>query len=267
MQAQPQCSLSRRYHIIGGRKTVRSVTRECLICRPHTLKPKPQILGQLPFEPITPGPVFNTAGVDYAGPFLIKYGHTRKPTIVKSCVCVFVSLTVKAVHVELVSGLTSGAFIACLKRFIARRGLPSLILIWSDNGTNFVGAARELKKLYNFLSTQALQDSVIDYLSTQNIKWKFNPQHAPYFGGIWEAAVKSMKTHLRRILGDVKFTFEEFSSLLSHIKSCLNSRPLVPLNNDIDGIEAPTPGHFLIGRPLNAIPDVSPLVKMSILKR
>ncbi len=82
-------SLSWRYHIVGGHKTIRSVTRECLICRQHTVKPKPQILGQLLFERITPGPVFDTVGVHYAGPFLIKYGHTRKPTIVKSYVCVF----------------------------------------------------------------------------------------------------------------------------------------------------------------------------------
>ncbi len=149
-----------------------------------------------------------------------------------------------------------------MKRFIARRGLP--LLIWSDNGTNFVGAARELKELYNLLSTRVFQDSVTDYLSTQNIKWKFNPQHAPHVGGIWEAAVKSMKTHMRRILGDLKLTYEEFSTLLYQIESCLNSRPLVPLNNDEDGIEAL---HFLIGRPLKAIPDVSPPVPMSILKR
>ena len=72
------------------------------------------MLGQLPIERLTPGPVFNKVGVDYAGPLLIKYGHVRKPTIVKSYICVSVSLTVKAVHLELVSDLTADAFIACL---------------------------------------------------------------------------------------------------------------------------------------------------------
>jgi len=61
-------------------------------------------------------------------PFFIKYGHVRKPTIVKSYICIFVSLTVKAVHFELVSDLTTDAFIACLRRFISRRGIPSLIM-------------------------------------------------------------------------------------------------------------------------------------------
>ena len=108
-------SLSRRFHIIGGRKIVRSVTRKCITCHKYTAKPKPQMLGQLPVERITPGSVFDKVGVDYAGPVLIKYGHVRKPTIVKFYICVFVSLSVKAVHLELVTDLTSEAFIVCLK--------------------------------------------------------------------------------------------------------------------------------------------------------
>ena len=96
------------------------------------------MMGQLPIERVTPGSVFKKVGVDYAGPLKIKYGMVRKPVIVKAYVCVFVSLSVKAVHLEAVSDLTSEAFLATLRRFIAHRGYPSLI--WSDNGTNFVGA-------------------------------------------------------------------------------------------------------------------------------
>jgi len=120
-------------------------------------------------------------------------------TIVKSYICVFVSLTVKAVHLELVSDLTTDAFIACLRRFISRRGIPSLI--WSDHGTNFIGAARELKDLYKFLHSDQTQASVSDFLSTHNVKWKFIPQQSPHFGGLWAAAVKSMKKHLKHIVG------------------------------------------------------------------
>ena len=132
-------SLCRRYHIIGCRKIIRSITRGCITCRRTSARPQPQMLGQFPIERITPGPVFDQTGVDYAGPVYIKYGYVRKPTVVKAYVCVFVSLSVKAIHLELVSDLTSEAFIATLRRFISRRGKPSLI--WSDNGTNFVGAS------------------------------------------------------------------------------------------------------------------------------
>ena len=109
-------------------------------------------MGQLSIERVTPGSVFDKVGVDYAGPVLIKRGHVRRPTLVKAYVCVFVSLTVKAVHLELVSNLTSEAFVACLRTFIARCGRPSLI--WSDHGINFVGAAHEIKELLQFLREQ-----------------------------------------------------------------------------------------------------------------
>jgi len=149
-------SLSRPFHIINARKLVRSITRQCVICRRQTIKPQLQMFRQLPFEKITPGlvkitldSVFERVGLDYAGPFLDKYGYVWKPTIVKSYLYIFVSLTVKAIHLELVSDLTSGAFTATLLRFVARGGYPSLL--WSDHGTPFVGANCELIKLNMFL--------------------------------------------------------------------------------------------------------------------
>ena len=142
-------SLGRRFHIVGGRKAIRSVTRSCVVCRRRSLRPQPPLMGQLPTERISPDLVFDRVGVDYAGPIYVKYGYVRKPTLVKSYVCVFVSLSVKAVHLELVSDLSTEAFIACLRRFIARRGKPSLL--WSDHGSNFVGASRQIKELYELL--------------------------------------------------------------------------------------------------------------------
>lgn len=192
-------------------------------------------------------------GVDFAGPISVKSGPSHKPVLVKSYICVFVSLTVKAVHLETVSDLTTEAFLALLRRFVARRGKPSLIL--SDHGTNFVGAARELKDLADFLSLQNTQGGISDFCSCQHIAWDFLPEHAPHFGGIWEAAVKSLKTHLRRVTGNIRFTFEELTTLLTQIEACLNSRPLVPLPSDDDGIEVLTPGHFLIARPIESLPD------------
>ena len=159
----------------------------------------------------------------------------------------------KAVHLELVSDLTSEAFIACLRRFVARRGKPSLI--WSDHGTNFVGANRELKEFFEFLGQQMTQGIISEFCSTQNIEWRFIPEHAPHFGGLWEAAVKSMKNHLKRVVATVKLTFEEFATILAQIEACLNSRPLVALSCDDDGVDALTPDHFLIGRPLESLPD------------
>ena len=97
-----------------------------------------------------------------------------------------------------------------------------------------------MKELGKFFENQKTQGDVSEFCSSQNIQWKFIPEHAPHFGGLWEAAVKSTKTHLRRILSDTKLTFEEFSTVLIQIEACFNSRPLAPLPCDDDGIEALT---------------------------
>ena len=247
-------SLSQRFHIIGLRMPARSVTRQCVTCKRQSVKPSDQLLGQLPAERVTPASTFNKVGVDYAGPFQIKYGHVRKPIVLKAYICLFVCLAVKAVHLELVSDLTAEAFIAALRRFVARRGCPSLI--WSDHGTNFVGANRELREFNVFLSSQITQGAISEFCSSHNIEWKYIPERSPHFGGLWESAVKSVKNHLKCIVSPVKLPFEEFITVLTQVEACLNSRPLIPNNStDDDGIEVLTPGHFLIGKPVTALPD------------
>ena len=126
-------------------------------------RPQPQLLGQLPKERLSPGLVFERVGVDYAAPLLIKQGSKRKPTLVKAYMCRFVSLTIKAVHLEVVSDLTTEAFLAAFRRFVSCRGKPSLV--WSDNGTNFVGAARELKSLFDLLKSLKNQEVISSFCS------------------------------------------------------------------------------------------------------
>ena len=116
-------------------------------------------------------------------------------------------------HLELTSDLMTDAFIASLRRFISRRGKPSLI--WSDIGSNFGGLSREIAELMDILKTQKTQSVISEFCSIQNIEWRFIPEHAPHFGGLCEAAVKSIKKHLRHVVVNVKLTFEEFSTLLT----------------------------------------------------
>ena len=260
-------SLSRKFHIFSARQTIRSIVRQCTVCRRWSIKPNPPLFGQLPVERLTPGPIFDNCGLDYAGPLHIKYGHVRKPTIVKAYVCAFVSLTVKSVHLELVTDLTTDAFLACLRRFVARRGCPSLL--WSDHGSNFIGASRELKEMFTFLRKQVTQKVISEFCSVKRIQWRFIPEHSPHFGGIWEAAVKSFKMHLKRVIGDVWLTYEEANTVLTQIESCLNSHPLVYIDSlDDDSVEVLTPGHYLIGQPLTALPDPTvSFQKVSLLKR
>ena len=114
-----------------------------------------------------------------------------------------------------------------------------------------------MKALVDFLEECKRQGTISEFCSAQNIQWKFIPECAPHFGGLWEAAVKSMKIHLKRVIADTKLTFEEFSTVLTQVEACLNSRPLTPLHHDDDVIEALTPGHFQIVKPLESLPDPS----------
>ena len=121
----------RSYHRAGPHHRIPSShpfdTRKCVICHRTAARPQTQWFGHMPMERITPDLVFDKIGLDYAGPLYIKYGFTRRPTIVKAYVCIFIFLSVKAVHLELVSDLTSEVFIACLQRFIPKREAYPLV--------------------------------------------------------------------------------------------------------------------------------------------
>ena len=117
-----------RLHVVGARRLARTVCRSCVTCRKVAARAETQLMGQLPAARVTPSPPFTITGIDYAGPFTLKKGHTRKPVLVKAFLALFICFSTKAVHLEIVSDLTTEAFLACLKRFVARRRLQSELL-------------------------------------------------------------------------------------------------------------------------------------------
>ncbi|GFS77881.1 integrase catalytic domain-containing protein [Trichonephila clavipes] len=123
---------------------------------------------------------FLHTGIDYCGPFFIRYKHQRKGTYQKIYVAIFVCLASKAVHLEIVSDLSTDAFFATLKRFVVRRGKCATIS--SDNAKNFVGANRELKRLHNLLKFP--EEKLPSYLSCEGISWNCMPPREPNFGGL-----------------------------------------------------------------------------------
>ncbi|GFX98650.1 uncharacterized protein TNCV_1502281 [Trichonephila clavipes] len=102
------------------------------------------MMGDLPQDRIVPSRPFEKVGLDYAGPIITKPNLKRSKVTLKSYIAIFICFSTKATHLEVVSDLTTEAFLACLRRFIARRSKPSVI--WSDNATNFKGARNILMK-------------------------------------------------------------------------------------------------------------------------
>jgi hypothetical protein len=109
-------------------------------------------------------------------------GAPRSKTITKGYIAIFVCFVTKAVHIEVVTSLTTEAFLAALRRFVARRGKPKTI--YSDNGTNFQGASNQLHELYKMLQSSSQMARVQDFLATEGCDWKFIPQHGTHFGGL-----------------------------------------------------------------------------------
>ncbi|XP_011859461.1 PREDICTED: uncharacterized protein LOC105556955 [Vollenhovia emeryi] len=245
--------IRQQYWILGGKAPVKSHILRCVTCARQRGIRAHQLMGQLPLSRVTQARPFTHTGVDYAGLLTVKTWKGRGAKTTKGWICVFVCFSTSAVHLEAVSDYSTEGFIAAYRRFSSRRGIAHTL--HSDCGTNFIGADAALKRLF-IQSTQEHQ-RVSHLLSQDNTRWEFNPSATPHMGGKWEAVVKSIKYHLRRTIGESVLTFEELTTLLTQIEAILNSRPLEPLSDDADDIAALTPGHFLVGSPLTAIPELS----------
>ena len=254
------------FHIKGGKRLARAICNKCVICRKTSAKASSQLLGQLPSARIEPNFVFLHTGLDMAGPYFIRKGHTRRPVVVKCYLIIFVCFCTKAVHLELVSDATKESFIASLERFTSRRSTP--LHLYSDHGPNFMGARNELLKYYKMINSTQWQESIQSYAFEYEITWHTIPQATPHFGGLWEAAVKSAKYHLRKIVAGFKFTFEELYTIMCKVESYLNSRPLGPItSHDIDGNTPLTPAHFLMGRSVRSYPRKPVTDRLTISER
>ncbi|XP_070066880.1 uncharacterized protein [Drosophila virilis] len=165
--------LRQRYWVCGLRASVREVSNTCPACRIRRARPKPPGMGDLPIERLSPyTPPFTYTGVDYFGPYDIVVGRRRE----KRSGVLFTCLTVRAVHLDIATSLSTDSYLCVLKLFVTRRGCPRRML--SDNGTNFRGASRVLKDEIERIS----------------------PPGSPHMGGSWERMVRSTKSILSEIL-------------------------------------------------------------------
>ncbi|XP_062704296.1 uncharacterized protein LOC134286661 [Aedes albopictus] len=245
-----------RYWILRGSSAARKVCRDCVKCNRAKARITQQT-GQLPADRLKPLPPFTITGVDYAGPVSIVGRRTRGAVPSKGYVALFVCFGTRAVHLEAVTDLSASAFLAAFTRFTSRYGVPSKM--YSDNATNLRSAARTLRELYQQIDATEHSDEVNDFLTDRRVEWLFIPARSPHHGGLWEAGIKVAKGFLSKIGGNYNYTFEELSTLLAQVAACMNSRPISAISDDPADHQPLTPAHFLIGRPLDALPEVNHL--------
>lgn len=234
----------RKFWIVKGRSLVKSLIHKCVLCRRFEgasfRAPQPP---PLPTFRVKEEPPFSYTGVDFAGPLHVRsFGMT---TSEKVWICLFTCLVTRAVHLDVVTDLSTETFIRCLKRFAARRGFPHKFL--SDNGKTFKAAARFIKTVFK-------EDIVQNHLSSRGVDWVFNIEKAPWWGGAFERMVRSVKRCLRKMVSRSRLTLDELCTALVEVEAIINSRPLSYISST-DLEEPVTPSHLLVGRRLLSLPD------------
>lgn len=233
-------TLREKYFVISARRAIRSVITKCIACKRFNAKACSTPPIHLPLDRVRDAATFEVVGIDLCGPLFLK--NRSKVWIVLYTCAVY-----RAVHLELVTSLSTETFILSLRRFIARRGRPSTI--YSDNGTNFTGADSALKRL----NWQTIESSTS---GVKPLQWKFIPPTAAWWGGWWERLIRSVKSLLLRVLGNSSVNFEELSTILCDVEAQINSRPLTYISDGSCDLVPLTPAMFLQDIPETGIPDI-----------
>lgn len=204
-----------------------------------------QKMADLPPERLSEEPPFTHTGVDLFGPFLVK--NARK--VVKRYGVLFTCMSCRAIHLEIVNSLETDSLINAIRRFIARRG--QVKSIFCDNGTNLVGAERELSK-----ALKECNERIRNMLLDHQIEWHFNTPYASHKGGAWERMIRSVRAVLTNLLNEFgsHIDDESLSTVMCEAEAIVNSRPLTAASNNPDDLIPLSPSQLLTLRSVNAVP-------------
>ncbi|GBM82347.1 hypothetical protein AVEN_54779-1 [Araneus ventricosus] len=188
---------------------------------------------------------FENVGIDFAGPL-----YTMNTD--KVYIALFTCAVTRAIHLEVVSSLSTEHFLLAFCRFISRRGICRTVK----------SADIELKRLYMNISDPEAQN----YFGKKGIKWQYIVERAAWWGGYWERMVQMTKVAVRKILGKALVTSEELQTILAEIEAIINSRPLTYVYNEPDEPFPLTTANFLTGRRLTVLPNWSGSRKSELFK-
>ncbi|XP_064470062.1 uncharacterized protein LOC135384806 [Ornithodoros turicata] len=236
--------LRETYWVINGRQAVKAMLHRCLTCQKWRAKPAEEPMAPLPRDRVTKDEPFSVVGVDFAGPLYYK-GAT---TDCKSYIVVFTCAITRAVHLEIVTDLSTATFLLAFRRFVSRRGVCHTV--YSDNALTFKRASKDLRQLWSSLRSEEAKN----YFSSIRLHWKFIVEKAAWWGGFYERMVRSVKTSLRKVLGRSSLTLPELTTVLTETEATINSRPITFVYAESEEPEPLTPSHLLIGKRLTRLP-------------
>ena len=229
--------LRQSYWVPKANSAIRRLLAKCVVCCRHHGKVGEQKMSNLPPDRVLPDqPPFTNVGVDYFGPVEVKRGRS----IVKRYGVLFTCLTLRAVHIEVAHSLDTDSCINALRRFVCRRGQVKIIR--SDNGTNLVGAERELRESIKEWNQSKIQDSLMQ----RGVQWIFNPPSGSHFGGVWERQIRTVRKVLHSVLKQQTLDDESLQTVLCEAESIINSRPITTSSEDPSDLEPLTPNHLLL---------------------
>ena len=201
-----------------------------------TAKACEQRMSPLPFERLAVNDQpFSSVGVDYFEPFHVKRGSVLE----KRYGCLFTCLKIRAVHLEISHSLSTESFLMAFSRFCSRRGIPK---VFSNNGSNFVGAEVEIRTHINGCSTKKINDKMLEY----NIEWFFNPPECSHRRGLWERMIRSTRRTFRAISNDVVMDNETLHTVMIEAERIVNNRPLCALSDRHHDLDVLTPNKILL---------------------
>ena len=228
--------LRSKFWIINASSLIKSVKRSCIVCKKLFGRPVNQRMADLPPERCQSGkPPFSYIGVDLFGPFLVKLGRSE----VKRYGCIFTCFTTRAIHIEVLNNLETDTFINGFLRFCARRGYPEKV--FSDNGTNLVGARTELSRSLRQLD----RDQVVCAARRNEVDWHFNTPLASHQGCVWERMIRTIRKVLVALLCSCgRLTDDILCTVFCEVENIVNNRPITKCSDDVHD-EPLTPNHLL----------------------
>jgi hypothetical protein len=179
--------------------------------------------------------------IDLFGPFLVR-GEVQKRTSSKAYGILFTDLCCRAVHIEAAFSYDTESFVLALVRFASVRGWPEKI--FSDPGSQLVGADKDLKEMWEKTKGDAVYQKSLD----NGTQWIFGPADSPWHQGAAEALIKSAKRCFRLAINSQRVSPSEFMTLCAEVANLLNERPLGVIPSDDSDIKVLTPNCLLLGR-------------------